>query len=199
MRKKKDTIRVGDMVRILRPNFIYKWGYENNLQKYKEDIAIRHEHSIQVFITKMLGEIEGNNVVQDPRIYSLSSKKHPKNAVYRIASGIAYALVNRNMKDGNVRKLFYCSDPSYEEEFKFPFSLVYNHEAGQVAEVTEIKMVKTGRYYSPEYEYSDWEDWAYDVIPGGLHEEKTHKLLQLDGREHWIEVIDVEKVYEENP
>lgn len=198
MVKKKDIIRVGDKVKILRPNFIYKWGYENNLQTIKNDIAVKHEHSIQAFITKMLDEIEGSNLTQTNRIYPLVSNKYPKNAVYRVASGIAYALVGKNMKDGNRRRLFYCSDPSYKEEFEDPFSLVLTHEAGQIQEVSEVRVVKTGEYYPPEYEYSDWGDCFYDVIPGGLNNSKTHKLLRLDGSENWIEVCDVEKVYEED-
>ena len=39
-----------------------------------------------------------------------------------------------------------------------------------------------------------WGSACYLSNPGGLNEEKTHKLLRLEFLDGWIEICDVEKV-----
>lgn len=188
MTKKKDIIRVGDQVRILRPNIIYKWGYDNNLQDTIDQVLDKHKDKIEKFIISTLKYDIG--LSNDIRCSSLSSK-----SVRRVASGIAYEMVSWRMGDGNIRKLFYKKDLP-QDDYR---TICLNHQKGQIAEVSKIKIVKTGRYCPPEYSYGD--DWytsscRYQDYPGGLRDVKTHKLLELNWTDDWIEDCDVEKVHD---
>lgn len=90
------------------------------------------------------------------------------------------------MRTGNVRKLFYKDG---EEDY-----IVLNHQEGQIAEVSAVKIVQTGTYYPPTYDDDGW--GSYVDSPGGLSDIKTHKLLQLNWTNDWIEACDVEKIYD---
>ena len=79
-------------------------------------------------------------------------------------------------------------------------------------EVTKIKFVKTGTYFPPSHDYTYNEGWNYEQ--GGLDNEKTHKILELDNgwpfafiqgfgyirkteavEQGWIEAKNVEKIF----
>jgi len=60
--------------------------------------------------------------------------------------------------------------------------------------VREIKIVKTGKYFSSCSSVNYYGEADYE--PGGLSEEKTHKLLRVGYTDNWIEAINVEKVHE---
>lgn len=186
MTKKKDIIRVGDQVRILRPNIIYKWGYDNNLHDTIDQVMDKHKYKIKKFIAALVKEDFDFE-------YKGTYTSVNGNSIHRVASGIAYELVSCRMRDGNLRKLFYKKDLP-EEGWR---TIALNHQEGQIAEVSKIKIVQTGKYCPPEYSYED--DWygkgcKYVDYPGGLRDVKTHKLLQLNWTEDWIEDCDVEKV-----
>lgn len=180
---KDSTIRVGDRVKILRPNIIYKWGYDNNLQDTAEEVLQSKKKEIEDFIKAMV------NTPIPPVFQSLSSwfdRQVSRKAITRVAKGIAYELVSRRMRDGQVRKLFYRKYG--EHDWYHPL----DHKEDQIAEVSAIKIVKTGVYFGPSYDYEN----GYRSMdhPGGLRDVKTHKLLELNWTDDWIEDCDVERV-----
>ncbi len=184
MSKKKDIIRVGDKVKILRPAFIYRWGYDNNLQDVSEEVLEKYKPQMRKFLQE-ISDAEGFSTTIRP-LYDL-----PMNFFNRMASSVAYFIVGKRMRNGAVRKLFYITD-----EDKGPMGwLNHDYPEGSIHGVAEVKTVKTGRYFGPSggydsgYDYNDWE-------PGGLSNEKTHKLLRVGYTNNWIEAINVEKVHE---
>jgi hypothetical protein len=183
MPKKKDIIRVGDRVKILRPLFIYRWGYDNNFSDVYDEVMKKYQPQIWEFLSSING-LEGRKT----GLVRLS--EFPKRYISRMASAIAYNIVGSRISDGAVRKLFYITD-----EDKGPLHwLNYDFPAGSIKEVREIKIVKTGRYFSPCSSQSY--EGEYDWEPGGLYEEKTHKLLRVGYTDNWIEAINVEKIHE---
>ena len=176
---RKDVIRVGDKVRVLRPRFIERVGYDNNLQDTKEDLAERYEEEFVELVRQIRAKegFKGN--------YTRISRK----ALYKLAAGVAYEIVGTRIKEGAERKLFYTKHDTC--------SLSYSPELGTSLEVMGTKIVKTGKYFGPTYSRSDWGysgSFMELDCPGGLSEEKTHKLLKLEYCTDWIEVCDVEKV-----
>lgn len=178
MSKKKDIIRVGDKVKILRPLFIYRWGYDNNLSDVYDEVMKKYQPQIWEFLNNIHG-MEG----QKTGLMSLSN--FPQRYITRIAESLAYYIVGTRMRGGSVRKLFY-REPNNNS---FPLFSNYVDPHGQL--VSQIKIAKTGTYFAP------WSgEGGYDWEPGGLYEEKTHKLLRLEGCQDWIEAINVEKVHD---
>lgn len=183
MSKKKDIIRVGDKVKILRPLFIYRWGYDNNLKDVTEEVMKKYQPQIHKLLSD-INTLEGNK----GSLTRLS--EFPKRFISRIAEGLAYHIVGSRMRDGAVRKLFYVT-----EDGDHPLNwLNHDYPVGSIKEVREIKIVKTGRYFSPCTSHGYEGD--YDWEPGGLSNEKTHKLLRVGYTGYWIEAINVEKVHE---
>ena len=62
---------------------------------------------------------------------------------------------------------------------------------GRTFYVTGIKFVKTGEYFSPSGGYNYEGEFDYD--PGGLTNEKTHKILEFSYgfQSNWIEAKNV--------
>lgn len=174
--KKDRIIRVGDRVRILRPRIIKRWGYDNNLQDVVDEVLYNHKHTIEEFI---------HSLVHNRPLINCATRVSNK-AIQKVAFGLAYEIVHDRMRTGNVRKLFYKDG---EEDF-----IVLNHQEGQIAEVSAVKIVQTGVYYPPTHSDDGW--GSYVDCPGGLSDIKTHKLLQLNWTNDWIEACDVEKIHD---
>lgn len=178
--------RVDDYVKIVNPRFIYRWGYENNLQDKAEMVKERYSRQIERFVAALLVK-EG--LTRDVRCAPISQA-----ACWEVARGVAYELVAWNMKEGSERKLFYCTDPSFKETWEYQFELPWFMDAGQVCKVKSIGYVKTGSYAKGGGSSYDPRDGSYDYDPPYLKNGKTHKLLRLECSGYWIEACDVEKV-----
>lgn len=182
---KKDIIRLGDYVKVINPAWIVRYGYENNLGDTCDEVMEKYS----VPISKFILEIESTE--QPDRLGRYREVLRQER--YRFASAIAYHLVGMRMKSGSERKLFYLEDDKKEKHGLFQFHSTYPE--GQIEQVTQVKIVKTGKYYSRTYESSDWGDGFRDVIPGGLSKEKTHNLLRIGYSDCWIEATNVEKLH----
>jgi hypothetical protein len=178
-------IRVDDYVKIINPRFIYRWGYENNLQDKSEMVKKKYDDLIERFVASILVR-EG--LTKDAYASVTQATR------WKVANGVAYELVAWNMKNGSERKLFYCTDPSFKETWEYQFELPWFMEAGQIYQVDSIKYVKTGTFVKGGGSSYDPYSGEYDYDPSYLENEKTHKLLRLECSDHWIEACDVEKV-----
>ena len=85
--------------------------------------------------------------------------------VVKLARCLAYAKVGAHHFGGGERTIHVQELPSL---------------AGIISTVRRIRHVKTGKYFSPQSWQSDGE-WDYD--PGGLEEEKTHKIVEIEREE----------------
>lgn len=83
--------RVDDYVKIVNPRFIYRWGYENNLQDKAEMVKERYSRQIERFVAALLVK-EG--LTRDVRCAPISQA-----ACWEVARGVAYELVAWNMKE----------------------------------------------------------------------------------------------------
>jgi len=168
---KKDIIRVDDKVRIINPEFFVRCGYENNRQSHTERIEIVNRDDI----IELIKNVFPNHF---PKIisYSKDSMARWESVIHNVAKALAYEAVHENMKSGEERKIFTS---------KYSVGSYFGNDV-----VTDIKYVKTGTYIPPHIYHGVWDD---DYEPGGLLNEKVHKILQIDF-DNWIEDINVEKV-----
>lgn len=181
MSKKDSIIRVRDRVQIINPKIVERVGYDNNLKSVANQIVEKHADRIAKFI-------KGIELDHPPdKSIDLFADNVDKRAIAMVAAGIAYEIVGNRIRSGARRQIFY----SKEEP-------PVNFLPGSVVEVTQVKIVKTGTYYAPSSGggYDPWSgEYDYDYEPGGLNNEKTHKLIEMDDHS-WIEACNVEKVYE---
>lgn len=177
MSKKKDPkiIRVGDYVKIIKPDVFIRCGYPMDFKEQTKAILNNHLNDIRKFL-KEIFNIQDDYLLfeEDIRSYSHCEEK--------IAKAIAYVQCKNARFGGKERKIY----TEYIERFL---------EVEGV--VDEIRFVKTGTYYAPSGGYSYNEDYDYD--PGGLINEKTHKILTIqtnDFNDFEIEAINVIKTKE---
>ena len=107
-----------------------------------------------------------------------------KNPAYSsFVKALAMSKVEEENFGGNERKIIYEDSPSFWNE------LYYKN---RVFQVTGKKIAKTGTRF-PSCDGYDAYNGEYWYEPGGLLNEKTHILVQIDhGR--WIESIHLEKI-----
>lgn len=183
---KRDAIRIGDTVRIVKPERFIRCGYDNNLQSNIQTILDMKEDCEQLYsiLSRLSGASHGASMrsifEQDTRLQN------------RVIREIAYQRMVNQKRHGSKRKIFTKEEPSI---------------AGLVSTVEKIKFVKTGTYYAASsYSYFD----GYECDPAHLEDEKTHKIIllahDLSGEKEssvfrcltqdssWIEANNVEKV-----
>jgi hypothetical protein len=175
-------IKVGDIVRIVRPDFFIKCGYENNHQAAVEKIENTYWEQTFRFIydwEKSLVKEKGVDFISWERYRS--ELANPK-SLHKIISALAYDLVSKNREDGAKRVIFL-------ERRK--------EDKGLIATVKAIKTCQTGIYISPKGHCTE-EGW--EVESGYIKDPKYHRILILDcpeideGNLILIEDINVEKI-----
>lgn len=193
MPKKKDVIRVGDIVEVTDDKFIERIGYTLTWKNFYEEMR---DHP---------------NFKSAMRLLDIDITFRPNKLIIELAHAKA---ISENF-GGNERKIFYYPNPQECEEYlKKNDSLIshvgseddryyygpYVHrysifssryaesKIGRRFNVIDKRLAKTGKRFPP---YSDFEDYT----PGGLENEKTHIILKLsNGFE--IESIHVKKIDE---
>ena len=173
---KKDIIRVGDKVKIIKPEFFVRCGYPLCLQDacdivketYKEKIC-DFIQNIGITTTKLFSTIENDNDFL--------------NTFDKIVKALAYDYVRANKFGGAERTIHTITEEVFQNKFMI---------------VKEIQLVKTGIYIGT---YSFGYEGEFD--PPYLSDQKTHKILTLDTPQYHyqisyngfkIEDINVEKV-----
>ena len=186
---KKDPriIRIGDMVKIINPEFFICCGYPMSFRQACEEVKERYKDKIRAFIDDV-GLISSKDSLQQDQ-----SGPYRRTCA-KIVSALAYDYMGKKGFGGGERRIYTkrCED----------------HLKMQEVEVTNIKFVKTGEYHPPSGEYDSWNS-EYHFESGGLSNETTHKILCLEywwpfpvgpvweGAEPgWIEAKNVEKLYD---
>ncbi len=189
----KDVIRIGDTVRIVKPERFIRCGYDNNLQSNINKLLEKKEDCEQLYsiLSKLSGAPYGINDTFSELLDS-SFFKEDTRLRDRVIREIAYQRMVNQKRHGSARRIFTEEEPSI---------------AGLVSTVEQIKFVKTGTYYAAS-SYSGADGYEYD--PAYLEDEKTHKIIRLahdlSGERDfsifraliqdssWIEADNVEKV-----
>lgn len=172
---KKDVIRVGDYVQLIKPERVVRVGYPMCLE---DTIVEVEKDSKTIEILKQLGLRNQHAIIRLANgSFSLAERK--------VIEGIAQARMIKNNFGGNERKLYIkplenssISFFDFEEQFQ-----------KRVFEVIRKKVVKTGRYSSASYD----EEKGY--CPSTLQNQETHVLYQLSGiYDCWIQKENLKKL-----
>ena len=192
MSKKDNIIRVGDIVKIVKPYFFKRCGYPMSFENACDSVKTIYKDKISSFIldvrlidkpNKGISILEDKNSKEFSRIFN------------KIVSALAYDYIRINKFGGKEKTIHTIHSPDYKN---------------CLMEVEKIKFVKTGVYTSGIWfggnGYS--ED---DYTPAYLDKEKTHKILYMSPlntvffytkdnlyENFNIEAVNVEKVIKEN-
>jgi hypothetical protein len=189
---KKHVYRVGDKVRILRPNWIERVGYPLIWTDLIDEVEADPRTHAALAVLGVPGFYDTRN--SDPaKIINLLAKssKMPRDFV----RAVAMQRVEERGFGGKERQLIY-EKPLENLRSIFDTGMTIRTSAqidytGWGMTIISKRNVKTGTYFPPSggvhYGYDGAEDW-YE--PGGLDNAKTHVLLTLDRGE--ISTADVE-------
>jgi hypothetical protein len=152
----KEIIRVGDKVKIIKPEFFVRCGYDLTFESAMEQVEEKYSE-------KILGFINEFNSVKIPSIL-IRECDYRGHAFERIVKALAYELIRNQMKDGNERKII----TELEEE-----------RLNKECTVRHKFHVHTGIYNKGHYyKHSAFDGGDYD--PPFLSNLKVHTILQLD-------------------
>ena len=174
--KNNNTIRVGDKVRIINPQVVYRFGYPLNTNLIKKQFTDEENKSIRQFVDKFMGIN-----CDDPNINLMligNESIYEGISINKIKDALAFIRMKQLGHGGNSRALYTKELPEIKNS---------------VATVKSRKVVKTGERFAPSGSYDYWGE--YDYEPGGLDNEKTHVLFELTD----VLVEDTEGVYWSKP
>ena len=162
-------IRVGDIVEINNPEFFIRCGYPIGIAEMREETQEIFGGVIDDLISsagkeKFMRKDEKGRY-EDGTYVQIAGEDIRKFKGYNeIINALAYERLRSKEFGGNERKIF----TERIEKLK-----------GQKAEVTSIKIHKTGKYVKGSSGY-DYYRGGYEYDPPSLDGEKTHKILTLD-------------------
>lgn len=166
--KNDKVIRVGDTIKILDASkFIRRVGYPLIWTDFYDDMF------------------------EDERIKKIADELGCQGKAFSaLCKAAAMGKAEQENFGGNERKIIYEIDAPDPFDC-YSLSFVIGEYENQTFEVTDKKIAKTGIRFSS----NSWYDYSgeYNYEPGGLGDEKTHILLQIEHHK-WIESIHVEKV-----
>lgn len=179
---KKDVIRIGDTIRVLKPLWVKRVGYPlvwtDLIDEVQQDPRTRQALEV-LGIYQPLQRREGDRLVfQSPN----PNEEHPREFV----RAVARLRVEQRRFGGNVRSIHYM--PLAPEDARLDMLCTHQPHHGYVGrkfEVTGKRVAKTGIRFAAGGSGEDWE-------PGGLENCRTHILLKTWAGE--IEACNVEKV-----
>lgn len=166
------VIRVGDKVRVINNRFIKRVGYALSCHDFIDDIF--QDIAVANAYTKLSGD----------------GTKHSKGFL-SFCYAIALGKVRSANFGGRERKIHYFETRKDKAGLFWKCDTEIADYTGNVFEVLEKRVAKTGLYFPPSGGYDSYtgEDWSE---PGGLSGGKTHVLLTTNAGV--IERCDVEIV-----
>jgi len=182
-------IRVGDTVKIVNPQLFVRCGYPLSIEDMEEEVKELFMGDIDDLVNSMGFDV----FTEAPRRIDFDYSRLNKGKVYRkIIRELAYIRLRRKNFGGNERKVF--TEP-------------YDEYKDLEAEVTGIKICKSGTYNQGYGGGCDYWTGQSDYEPAYLSPCKTHKILTLDRYQNdiissytnhiRIEAKYVEKIMEE--
>lgn len=179
---KKDVIRIGDTIRVLKPLWVKRVGYPlvwtDLIDEVQQDPRTRQALEV-LGIYEPLQQRDGNRLTFlsiDP------NEEHP----HEFVRAVARLRVEQRRFGGNVRSIHYV--PLAPEGSWLDMLLTHAPHHGYVGREFEVlgkRIAKTGTRFAASGSDEDWE-------PGGLENCRTHILLKTWAGE--IEACNVEKV-----
>lgn len=160
---KKETITVGDRVKIIEPEFFVRVGYPLSFEDCVQEIEDKYSDNIYKLLVdiglrspKMEVELLGG-------IHMVSECCRRKDDTEsKIARTIAYEYMRHKGFGGKERQIFTERKDNLKDQIYY---------------VTEKRVVKTGTYFAPSSSQDYFGEYEYE--PGGLFNMKTHMVLTL--------------------
>jgi hypothetical protein len=151
----------GDWVRIDNPEMFVRCGYPFSKEDMRKEIEREHLIDIEDFIDRIgWGKPE--------KEMSLSRKFNPNQGLDRSTRKIIDILAYERLKakgfGGRERQIH----TEYAPDMK-----------GKIFKILDTKCCMTGKYFAPSGGYDPWSG-GYDYEPGGLLNQKCHRILRLD-------------------
>ena len=159
---KKDVIRIGDTVRVLRPRWVKRVGYPLVWTDLVDDVRSDPRTTEAL---KLLGMDEVDELRSD--------------GCSQFVRAVAMARVEQRRFGGNERSIHYLRVGSADESSLdlIASNCVPHHGyVGREVEVLSKRTVKTGVRF-PSWSGRSGPDYEYEYEPGGLDNCKTHVLL----------------------
>jgi hypothetical protein len=155
----------GDWVRIDHPEMFVRCGYPLSIKEVRKQIEKDHRNEIEDFVDKVArgapSDEDGENWLTRRSI--LSRSRIMSRSVRQIVDALAYERIKAQGFGGRERKVY----TEYVEAMK-----------GKVFKIESTKTCMTGEYYDSSGGYDSWSG-EYDYEPGGLMNQKCHRILQL--------------------
>lgn len=170
---KKSSIKVGDKVTIINPEFFVRCGYPMTFEQACKEVEEKFckEKDVMDFLCK-IGLVEEKNKYLVDKDYTLIRTKD------KIIGALGYYYLGRVKRfGGSERKIYTIRKEDYVKI-----------NTDNVWKVTKYKMVVTGTYYPPGGGYNYYGE--YDYEPGGLSNMEQHKILQLEHGWPFIRPVD---------
>jgi len=155
MKRKKSIYREGDVVRIVNPLFVKRVGYPWNKEHVKNHVITDEQRQS---LTTMLAKFNLH-----PSFLG-SNKGYFDTAFEKVLDEMAYWVMKTQGFGGRERTIH----TELKEDCR-----------GKLAKIISKRVVKTGHYF-PSTSYYDDYNGGHEYEPGGLKNEKTHVLLNLD-------------------
>ena len=156
MTKRKDIIRVNDVVKIINPLFVERVGYPLSRQMVKDQMS---PDEIAI-IKQMFASLK---IPTEHHVYDPKPNFEGERAYAKVLDAIASFQLSAKKWGGRERSIHTKHLPQY---------------IGRMVSVMEKRCVKTGSYRSASGGYSY--DGEYDYEPAFLHDEKTHVILTVN-------------------
>ena len=165
IQEQPQRFRVGDRIIVTNPDFVERVGYPMAYEDAYDYIANNYMKDVDTLIRHTVFHIDGEVQKITPFAMCLSEEKEAKHS--KDLKQLIGALAKMHMK---------------HERFGGPVRSIHTKtlesELGRIATITGKRTCKTGIYDAP-YGYRD-HNGEYEYYPGGLSQEKTHVLLELD-------------------
>ena len=167
-----NIIRIGDTVKIINPEIISRIDYPMSFEDARKEVKeLYHNEIIELLNKTVYKQTLKTSSKFKLLLADISVKGWSGDVTYeKIVSTLSWIHIRCKGFGGKEKKIY---------------SEIRQELIGITAKVRNIMIRKTGIYFAPSGGYNSY-DGEYESEPGGLDNEKTHKILELD---YWINEI----------
>ncbi len=156
------VIRRGDLVRVIMPRFFVRCGYPLSFEQAVAEVTEQYGDRIIAFLRELdLTE----DLRKTPQLFGGIKEVDPKDnrTFKKVARALAFDYVRAKGFGGRERRIYREYRPRY-----------FN----RLMRVDSVRFHATGEYYPPTGGYDPYSG-EYDCDPGGLENQKQHKVLTV--------------------
>ncbi len=156
MAKRPRPFRVGDLATIVVPRFVTRVGYPKTLKDYLPLIEANRP-AFHEYLAKMDQSFA-------PKGVTFHKDRLLDKTLRKVEMEIAYILAKADGFGGEVRSIHTVDKPEYLEA---------------TVRIQSVRTAHTGIHVPPTMTRCSWEYEDYDYDPGGLGDEKRHRIAEV--------------------